>query len=52
MQTNDLRDSLKEAKEAASSLPGGELSVEEQDEVIAMLERLKARKKCVYRLFL
>ncbi|EPS99624.1 hypothetical protein FOMPIDRAFT_1123958, partial [Fomitopsis schrenkii] len=45
--TNDLRDSLKEAKEAASSLPGGELSVEEQDEVIAMLERLKARKKCL-----
>ena len=31
----------------ASTLPGGELSVEEQDEVIAMLERLKARKKYV-----
>lgn len=47
-QTNNFRDNLKEAKETASSLPGGELSVEEQDEVIAMLERLKARKKCVY----
>ncbi|KAI0733895.1 hypothetical protein C8Q72DRAFT_771399 [Fomitopsis betulina] len=44
--TNNFRDNLKEAKETASSLPGGELSVEEQDEVIAMLERLKARKKC------
>ncbi|KAH9920291.1 uncharacterized protein B0H18DRAFT_1122021 [Fomitopsis serialis] len=43
--TNDFKDTLKQAKELASTLPGGELSVEEQDEVIAMLERLKERKQ-------
>ncbi|KZT67684.1 hypothetical protein DAEQUDRAFT_767041 [Daedalea quercina L-15889] len=43
--TNDFRETLKEAKEIASTLPGGELSLEEQDEVIAMLERLKERKQ-------
>lgn len=47
LQTNDFRDTLKEAKEMATTLPGGELSVKEQDEVIAMLERLKERKQYV-----
>ncbi|KAH9945578.1 hypothetical protein B0H21DRAFT_426862 [Amylocystis lapponica] len=42
--TNDFKESMRQAREAATTLPGGELSVAEQDEVIAMLERLKARK--------
>ena len=44
MQTKEFKDSLKEANEYATTLPGGELSVEEQDEIIEMLERLKERK--------
>ncbi|PCH33229.1 hypothetical protein WOLCODRAFT_147330 [Wolfiporia cocos MD-104 SS10] len=43
--TNDFRETLRQAKEVASTLPGGELSVEEQDEVIEMLEKLKERKR-------
>ncbi|KAI0719091.1 hypothetical protein C8T65DRAFT_706465 [Cerioporus squamosus] len=43
--TREFKDSLKEANEYATSLPGGELSVEEQDEVIDMLEKLKERKR-------
>ena len=46
-QTNDFKESLRQAREAAQTLRGGELSLAEQDEVIAMLERLKARKTCV-----
>lgn len=38
---------MKEANEFATTLPGGELSVEEQDEVIGMLENLKERKRYV-----
>lgn len=38
---------MKEANEFATALPGGELSVEEQDEVIGMLENLKERKRYV-----
>lgn len=33
------------AKESAKALPGGELLIEEQDEIIEMLEELKQRKK-------
>ncbi|KAI8983336.1 hypothetical protein BD414DRAFT_418561 [Trametes punicea] len=43
--TKDFKDSVKEAHEYATTLPGGELSVEEQDEVIDMLEKLKERKR-------
>ncbi|KAL6300306.1 hypothetical protein BKA93DRAFT_541185 [Sparassis latifolia] len=43
--TNDFKDSLKQAKEVANNLPGGELSVQEQDEIIEMLEKLKERKR-------
>ncbi|RPD81542.1 hypothetical protein L226DRAFT_1008 [Lentinus tigrinus ALCF2SS1-7] len=43
--TKAFKDSLKEANEYATTLPGGELSVEEQDEVIEMLEKLKERKR-------
>ncbi|KAF9817527.1 hypothetical protein IEO21_03378 [Rhodonia placenta] len=43
--TTDFRESLKQAKELASTLPGGELSVDEQEDVIEMLFRLRDRKQ-------
>lgn len=46
-QTTDFRESLKQAKELASTLPGGELSVDEQEDVIEMLFRLRDRKQSV-----
>ncbi|OJT13204.1 hypothetical protein TRAPUB_10223 [Trametes pubescens] len=46
-QTKEFKDAMKEANEFATTLPGGELSVEEQDEVIGMLENLKERKRYV-----
>lgn len=36
---------MRVAQEYASTMPGGELSVEEQDSVIDMLEKLKERKR-------
>jgi len=43
--TNDLKDALGQAKSLINALPGGELCLDEQDEVIGMLERLKVAKK-------
>ncbi|KAI0762552.1 hypothetical protein C8Q74DRAFT_1207722 [Fomes fomentarius] len=43
--TKDFKDSLKEANDHATTLPGGELSVQEQEEVVDMLEKLKERKR-------
>ncbi|KAH9850646.1 hypothetical protein C2E23DRAFT_734593 [Lenzites betulinus] len=43
--TREFKDTMKEAQNYAHTLPGGELSVEEQDEVIRMLENLKERKR-------
>ncbi|KAL7285857.1 hypothetical protein ACG7TL_000967 [Trametes sanguinea] len=43
--TKDFKESVREAREYAAGLPGGEMSVQEQDEVIEMLERLKERKR-------
>lgn len=45
VQTTDFKDALNRAKEIANSLPGGELLIEEQEEVIAMLERLRDKKR-------
>ncbi|KAI0044884.1 hypothetical protein FA95DRAFT_209653 [Auriscalpium vulgare] len=42
--TNDFKDALSRSKELANALPGGELLLQEQDDVIAMLERLKQNK--------
>lgn len=47
IQTKDFKDALKEANDHATSLPGGDHSMEEQDEVIEMLEKLKERKRFV-----
>lgn len=38
---------MAQAKELANTLPGGELLIEEQEEVIDMLERLRDRKRFV-----
>jgi len=43
--TNDLKDALNQAKSLINALPGGELCLDEQDEVIDMLQRLKQAKK-------
>ncbi|EMD41607.1 hypothetical protein CERSUDRAFT_90181 [Gelatoporia subvermispora B] len=43
--TNDFKDSIRAAREAARALPGGELALAEQDAVLEMLERLRARKR-------
>ncbi|KAI0063251.1 hypothetical protein BV25DRAFT_1802639 [Artomyces pyxidatus] len=43
--TNEFKESLSRARALAKDLPGGELLTEEQDEVIAMLERLKQKKQ-------
>ncbi|KAF9004709.1 hypothetical protein BDQ17DRAFT_1354531 [Cyathus striatus] len=42
--TNDFRNSLAQAKQLAINLPGGELNVDEQDEIIEMLETIKRDK--------
>ncbi|OCH92706.1 hypothetical protein OBBRIDRAFT_726231 [Obba rivulosa] len=43
--TNDFKEGVRAARDAARALPGGELAVAEQDEVLAMLARLRARKR-------
>ena len=46
LKTNDFKNSINQAKELALGLPGGEMLIEDQDEVIAMLEELRVRKRC------
>ncbi|OJA10055.1 hypothetical protein AZE42_06051 [Rhizopogon vesiculosus] len=43
--TNDFKHTLAQARDYASTLGGGDLLVEEQDSIIAMLEMLKQHKK-------
>ncbi|KAG6874122.1 hypothetical protein C0995_005538 [Termitomyces sp. Mi166 len=43
--TNDFKNAINQAKELAAGLPGGEMQVEDQDEVITMLEELRDRKR-------
>ena len=45
LQANDLKESLNEAKGIASDLPGGEMCIEDQDEVLDMLSRARNRKR-------
>ncbi|KAK0440397.1 uncharacterized protein EV420DRAFT_1279205 [Desarmillaria tabescens] len=42
--TNDFKNSIAQAKDLAAELPGGELRIDEQDEVIEMLTQLRDRK--------
>ncbi|KAI6043777.1 hypothetical protein EDC04DRAFT_2890462 [Pisolithus marmoratus] len=43
--TNEYKNTLLQAKKYAATLPGGELNVADQEELIAMLERLRDHKK-------
>ncbi|THH05561.1 hypothetical protein EW145_g4702 [Phellinidium pouzarii] len=43
--TTSLNDGLARAKDIANTLPGGEMLIEEQNDVIAMLERLRDLKQ-------
>ncbi|KAF7331502.1 Mediator of RNA polymerase II transcription subunit 9 [Mycena kentingensis (nom. inval.)] len=43
--TNEFRDALTKAKELATNLPGGDLRIEEQVDVIEMLTELRDRKR-------
>ncbi|KAG2101875.1 uncharacterized protein F5147DRAFT_708406 [Suillus discolor] len=43
--TNDFKHALTQAKDYASTLAGGDLLVQEQDSVVAMLEMLKQHKQ-------
>lgn len=40
------------AREVVEKLPGGEMSLSDQDEVIAMLKTLRDEKKYIFRSFL
>ncbi|KIO26798.1 hypothetical protein M407DRAFT_243604 [Tulasnella calospora MUT 4182] len=42
--TNELKERIVEAKTLIDALPGGEMLIEHQDEVIKALEQLKAQK--------
>ena len=46
-QIQAFREALNDARSIASALPGGEMVIEEQEDVIAMLERLRAKKRYV-----
>lgn len=43
--TTEFKNALAQAKEMAANLPGGELLINEQDEVIDMLTTLRERKR-------
>ncbi|KAH7908784.1 hypothetical protein BJ138DRAFT_1136935 [Hygrophoropsis aurantiaca] len=43
--TNEFKHTLNQAKDCANMLAGGELLIQEQDEVIEMLERLREHKR-------
>ncbi|PPQ95397.1 hypothetical protein CVT26_008243 [Gymnopilus dilepis] len=43
--TNNFKNAVAQAKEFAVTLPGGELRIDEQEDVIQMLETLKERKR-------
>jgi len=45
LQTNNFKNAIAQAKEFATNLPGGELLIEEQDDIIQMLETLRDRKR-------
>ncbi|KAF5338220.1 hypothetical protein D9758_012869 [Tetrapyrgos nigripes] len=43
--TNDFKSALLQAKEMAANMPGGELLIEDQDDIIEMLTTLRQRKR-------
>lgn len=52
LQTNELKTSLAHARELASNLPGGYMSLTDQDAVIDMLTKLRATKRFASSIFL
>ena len=49
-QTNIFKQRMASAKEITDNLPGGEMSLSDQDEVIAMLKALRDQKRLVHHL--
>jgi len=45
-QTSQLKERFTAAKQIAQNLPGGDLSIAEQDELISLLERLRDERLC------
>jgi len=43
--TNAFKNAISQAKDIAVKLPGGELTIEQQDEIIRLLERLRELKR-------
>ncbi|KIY45447.1 hypothetical protein FISHEDRAFT_49229 [Fistulina hepatica ATCC 64428] len=43
--TNEFKSALSQAKEFATDIPGGELLISEQDEVIEMLTQIRDKKR-------
>ncbi|KDQ20421.1 hypothetical protein BOTBODRAFT_151098 [Botryobasidium botryosum FD-172 SS1] len=43
--TNELKEHLRKAKEVVDALPGGDMCIEDQDEVISMLEKMRDEKR-------
>ncbi len=46
-QIQAFREALNDARSIANALPGGEMLIEEQEDIIAMLERLRTKKRYV-----
>lgn len=46
-QAGTIRQSLEEAKKQAENIPGGDLSIQDQEELIAILEAEVAKRKRV-----
>jgi hypothetical protein len=44
-QAGTVRDSLEQAKKQVQSIPGGDLTLQEQDQLIAVLEREVAKRQ-------
>ncbi|KAF9530741.1 hypothetical protein CPB83DRAFT_892381 [Crepidotus variabilis] len=49
--TNTFKNAIAQAKEFSNNLRGGELTIEEQDDVIQLLETLRERKRAQLRDF-
>jgi len=49
--TNEFKDTLARARHVATTLPGGDMSLADQDEIIQMLEKLREYKKAQLQYF-
>ncbi|KAI0781837.1 hypothetical protein C8Q75DRAFT_812165 [Abortiporus biennis] len=44
-EINDFKEDMNQAKNAANTLPGGDLTMDDQDDVIRMLEQLRNQRR-------